>query len=68
MSIRLAVTSVLAPTATPGPAQMNGTFDPIADANHFLQATHGPQIVETLTILGRENTLTRIDRCLQLPR
>ncbi len=27
MSIRLTVTSVLAPAATPGPAQMNGTFD-----------------------------------------
>ena len=28
--------------------RMNATFDPIPEANHFLQATHGKQIVETL--------------------
>lgn len=27
---------------------MGGTFDPIADAGHFLQNTHGPEIVDIL--------------------
>jgi glutamyl-tRNA synthetase len=30
--------------------------------------TISPQIVDTLLILGRDKTLARIDRCLQLPR
>jgi len=30
--------------------------------------TLSPQIIDTLMILGREKSLTRIDRCLQLPR
>ena len=29
--------------------------------------TLSPQIIDTLMILGRDNTLARIDRCLQLP-